>query len=32
VKAWRNEKARALLQLYSYEEANSEEATTIIAR
>ena len=32
VKAWRNERARDLLQLYSYEETNSEEATTTIAR
>jgi hypothetical protein len=32
VKAWRNEKARNLLQLYSYEEDSSDEATTIIAR
>ena len=32
VKAWRNEKARNLLQLYSFEEASSDEVTTTIAR
>ena len=32
VKAWRNERARNLLELYSYEETNTEEATATIAR